>query len=206
MSRDRRRYGVEALEPRENPSTLNPLSAAWGPTLAQPTVQASEVHAAAARGHVSVRETVPRLFNAKLTGRAEVPPSPSRASGSAILLVDKAGTEIRYALDISTVNNIVSARLYLGTPGTTGPAVALLYQPKAPLMGGNHGRLAHGTLTAASLTGPLQGSTINDLAARIRAGTVYLSITTDDGVPPVEGTPGDLPGGEIRGQVLAVKG
>ena len=196
MRRFPTRPAVEALETRETPSTLSPLSAVHG---------LPRVHAAAARGHVSVRETVPRLFNAQLSGRAEVPASPSRATGSAILLVDKAGAAIRYAIDITKVNNIASIQLFLGAAGTNGPAVATLYRPSALGQAPNHGRLPRGLLTAGSLVGPLQGASIADLAAQIRAGNVYMSIATDDGVPPVESTPGDLPTGEIRGQLRSVK-
>jgi hypothetical protein len=66
------------------------------------------------------------------------------------------------------------------------------------------GVLAEGSITSASLVGPLAGMDFSVLVAAIRAGGIYVNVHTNDGVAPANTGPGDFPGGEIRGQVRAV--
>jgi hypothetical protein len=42
---------------------------------------------------------------------------------------------------------------------------------------------------------------MSDLLAAIAAGDAYVNVHTNDGIPPTGTGPGDLPGGEVRGQV-----
>jgi 5-enolpyruvylshikimate-3-phosphate synthase len=65
------------------------------------------------------------------------------------------------------------------------------------------GVLAEGTFTAANFVGPLKGHPMSELLAAMRTGGAYVNVHTNDGVAPVTNTPGDLPGGEIRGQLQA---
>jgi hypothetical protein len=61
--------------------------------------------------------------------------------------------------------------------------------------------VAAGTITAANLTGPLAGQPLSALVDAIEAGNTYVNAHTNDGVAPVTGEPGDIPGGEVRGQI-----
>ena len=61
--------------------------------------------------------------------------------------------------------------------------------------------LAQGTITADDLIGPLTGQTLTALVDAIRAGNTYVNVHTDDGAAPAGTGPGDLPAGEIRGQI-----
>jgi hypothetical protein len=48
--------------------------------------------------------------------------------------------------------------------------------------------------------GPLAGHTLQDLINSINAGTVYANVHTGDGTKTPG--PGNLPGGEVRAQVV----
>ena len=60
--------------------------------------------------------------------------------------------------------------------------------------------IATGTITAADLVGPLAGQSLSELVEAIEAGDAYVNVHTNDG-GPVTDEPGDIPGGEIRGQI-----
>jgi len=81
--------------------------------------------------------------------------------------------------------------------------VAFLYGPAAPGGGRSDGVLAEGTITAANLVGPLAGHPLSDLIAAMEAGNAYVNVHTNDGVAPPNTGPGDIPGGEVRGQIRA---
>jgi hypothetical protein len=61
--------------------------------------------------------------------------------------------------------------------------------------------LAEGTITEADLINELADMTIADLVAAIKAGNTYVNVHTNDGVGAINTGPGDVPGGEVRGQI-----
>ncbi len=132
-------------------------------------------------------------FVAHLTGDEEVPPVASLAQGQAIFQLSKDGTEIEYRIIGANIENVLMAHIHLAPPGVNGPIVAWLY-PSAPpavlIPGKFNGVLAEGTITAASLVGPLAGHPLSDLVAAIEAGNTYANIHTVQ-----------HPGGKIRGQI-----
>ncbi len=145
-------------------------------------------------------------FNTHLTGDEEVPPNASKGQGQARFQLNEAGTELSYQLIVANIENVIMAHIHLGARGVNGPVVVWLYPgtspPAAPAGGGRiQGRIASGTITAANLTGPLAGQPLSALIAAMRAGNTYVNVHTNDGVPPSGTGPGDLPGGEIRGQI-----
>ena len=79
-----------------------------------------------------------------------------------------------------------------------GPVVVLLFSGP-PGTGTANGVIAEGTVTAANLTGPLAGQPFSALVEALNSGNAYVNVHTNDGVPPTGTGPGDLPGGEIRG-------
>lgn len=137
-----------------------------------------------------------------LTGLEEVPPNATRALGSSLLVALSGENSLVFVLSVARIDNVVQAHIHVGPKGTNGPVVAFLYGPVSPGGGRMNGLLSNGTLTSANLIGPLAGQTISDLLDEIRAGNAYVNVHTDDGVAPPNTGPGDLPGGEVRGQVV----
>ena len=82
-----------------------------------------------------------------------------------------------------------------------GDITVFLFGPAAAGGGRSDGVLAHGTITAANLIGPLAGHPFSDLIAAMKAGGTYVNVHTNDGVDGINTGPGDFPGGEIRGQI-----
>jgi hypothetical protein len=138
---------------------------------------------------------------ATLSGSEEVPARPTRARGSATFKLSDDGTTMSYRLIVANIENVVASHIHLGSVGENGPVVAFLFGPAAPGGGKTSGVIATGTITAADLVGPLAGQPLSALVDFIESGDAYVNVHTNDGVAPVLNEPGDLPGGEIRGQI-----
>ena len=137
---------------------------------------------AAASGHG-------RNFTAHLSGAEEVPAVETRATGQAVLSVDRDGSALHYRLIVANIEDVAQAHIHLAPDGQNGPVVAFLYGP-ALIPGRTAGVLATGTITAADLIGPLSGASLDDLLDAIRAGNAYVNVHTMEN-----------PGGEVRGQI-----
>jgi hypothetical protein len=145
-------------------------------------------------------------FGAHLKGQHEVPANQSRAQGQATFQLSDDGTELHYKLNVANIENVFQAHIHMAPEGVNGQIVAWLYPSTAnapgPLGGGRiQGRIAEGTITAANLMGPLAGQPLSALVAAIESGNAYVNVHTDDGIAPTNTGPGDLRGGEIRGQL-----
>jgi hypothetical protein len=129
------------------------------------------------------------IYTAPLSGKDEIPPVSTPASGTLTLTVAENGASVKYVLRVATITNLTVARLHEGKAGANGPTIITLYggPPKA---GKFSGVLAQGTFTAADLQGPLQGKKVADIVALIKGGRVYLNVGTTAHI-----------NGEIRGQV-----
>ena len=138
---------------------------------------------------------------APLSGGEEVPANATKARGSATFDLSDDGTTITYRLIASNIDNAFMAHIHVAPAGTNGPIVAFLFGPVAPGGGRTNGVLATGTITAANLIGPLAGQPLSALLDAMRAGNTYVNVHTNDGVAPPNTGPGDIPGGEIRGQI-----
>lgn len=141
------------------------------------------------------------VYSTPLNAASEVPPNESLARGTAMFKVSDDGTEIQYRLLVANIENVVAAHIHLAPAETNGPVVAFLFGPAAPGGGSFSGVIATGTITAANLIGPLTGQPLSALIDAIEAGNAYVNVHTNDGDPTTPGGPGDLPGGEIRGQL-----
>ncbi len=132
-------------------------------------------------------------FRAHLKGDAEVPPRTTQAQGQAIFHLSKDGTELSYKIIASNIENILQGHIHLAPEGANGSVIAWLY-PSAPpaqlIPGRSNGVLAEGTITAASLVGPLAGQPLSALIDAMRAGGTYANVHTSQ-----------FTGGEIRGQI-----
>lgn len=149
----------------------------------------------------AVAQSTPTNFVAHLDGSQEVPTRDTPGVGQAIFQLNAAGTELRYRLIASNIENVTASHIHLGVAGVNGPVVAFLFGNAAPGGGRTDGVLATGTITSASLVGPLAGMSLSVLLAAMADGGTYVNVHTNDGVGATNTGPGDFPGGEIRGQI-----
>jgi CHRD domain len=131
-------------------------------------------------------------FIAILSGDDEVPANASRARGIAIFSLSDDGSTLNYKLIVANLNNPVAAHIHTGVEGVNGPVVQGLFSG-TPGSGGFSGILAEGSFAATA-----------ELLEAMENGGTYVNVHTNDGVAPPNTGPGDLPGGEIRGQVFPV--
>ena len=127
-------------------------------------------------------------FNSKLTGQSEVPPKTTEATGTAFFFYH--GKSMHYEVDVTNINNVISAHIHQGKIGINGPVVVVLFNSESKPLGMVHGPLAQGNFTAADLKGPLAGKQLFDLVNMIKNGDAYVNVHTTQN-----------PEGEIRGQL-----
>ena len=145
---------------------------------------------------------VQATYWAPLKSSNEVPPNSSEALGQAVFRLNAAGTELTYDLVSQKISNIVQAHIHIGPQGANGPIVQFL-SGVVPSGGGPQvdDVVAKGTIDGTGFINTLAGRPFSDLIAAIEAGNAYVNVHTNDGVAPVTNQPGDIPGGEIRGQL-----
>jgi len=164
-----------------------------------PTEQSRPTALVAARSATSAVD--PLNFVAHLTGASEVPSHETPGVGEVKFQLSPDGTQLEYRLISSNIHNVIASHIHLAPAGINGPITVFLFGTVPPGGGRTDGVLAHGTITAANLIGPLAGHPFSDLIAAMQAETAYVNVHTNDGVAPTNTGPGDFPGGEIRGQV-----
>ena len=140
----------------------------------------------------------------KLRGKNETPPNASRAKGEATLVLSHDGNSMSYVLTVSNIDNVFMAHIHMAPKGVAGPIVQWLYPgvtpPPGPCGAGPfHGLLAKGSFTSATFAGPLKGKAMADLVNAIKAGNAYVNVHTCK--TGAAAGPGNLPAGEIRGQI-----
>ena len=145
---------------------------------------------------------VQATYWAPLRSSSEVPPNNSEALGQATFRLNAAGTALSYDLVSQKISNIVQAHIHIAPEGVNGPIVQFLFGV-VPSGGGPQvdDVVARGTIDGSGFTNTLQGRPFSDLIAAIEAGNAYVNVHTNDGVAPNTNQPGDIPGGEIRGQI-----
>src|SRR5919202_1671951 len=141
-------------------------------------------------------------YTAQLSGGEEVPPRTTPASGQATFQVSADGMSLTYTVTVSNISNVTQGHIHIAPKGQNGDIVLPLVPPMPPGGGPKGGVVGQGTATAAQLTGPLQGKTLPDLVAQLDAGTAYVNLHTASGASPAAQVAGDLPAGEIRGQLV----
>ncbi|MFO7537398.1 MAG: CHRD domain-containing protein [Chloroflexota bacterium] len=122
------------------------------------------------------------VFQAALNGAEEVPPVHTRASGKALMALDRNAETLYYRLLVQNIDDITMAHIHLAPSGVNGPVVYWLYDPSGQQAPG-------GDFDAAN---PVAGSislTYDDLFDLMR-GDWYVNIHTTG-----------YPAGEIRGQI-----
>jgi len=141
-------------------------------------------------------------YTAPLSSGEEVPPRTSPASGQATFQVSADGQSLTYSVTVQNIANVTGGHIHLGAKGANGDIVLPLLPTVPPAGGPKSGVVGQGTATAAQLVGPLQGRPLADLVAQLDAGNAYVNIHTGTGVTPATLQPGDIPPGELRGQIV----
>lgn len=147
-------------------------------------------------------------------------PADSTAQGQAIFQIARNGDSFDYKLIVSNIENVVQAHIHCAPAGVNGPIVVWLYPSKTATgaltgpTGRHDGVLIQDTIAPANVRTftastqnnaacplPTPGApTFEDVLAKIRSGSAYVNVHTNDGVAPANTGPGDFPGGEVRGQ------
>ena len=126
-------------------------------------------------------------FNAKLSGKEEVPPNESPSTGFAWVKItdDKIG----YEVNVTDMDKVNAAHIHLAEAGKNGPVVLTLFQggPTEQV----NGTVGEANVTASNLEGPMKGKDVTDLVTAMKNGTTYVNVHTTD-----------FPEGEIRGQLM----
>jgi hypothetical protein len=143
-------------------------------------------------------------FRARLTGYEEVPAVSTVASGTFRAAIGP-GPTIDYELTYSDIQNAFAAHIHFGQAAVNGGVSAFLCgggdKDPCPPTGGS----VTGTIDAADVIGPsgqgIAPGEIGELIAAMQAGVTYANVHTSDNNPTTGPGPGDLAGGEIRGQI-----
>jgi hypothetical protein len=139
-------------------------------------------------------------FSATLSGAEEVPAVPTTATGTATFTLN--GAQLDYTVNVVNLQNAAVAHIHIAPVGVNGPVRLNLCGTGAPLPACVSGT---GVLVQAS-NGTTVGTppiTFDDLLEAMRTGNAYVNVHTDDGQPGDNTGPGDMIGGEIRGQIEA---
>ena len=132
-----------------------------------------------------------QFFDAKLTGKDEVPPKDTKASGVAEFTVTGANS-MSYKVTVNNMEKVTAAHIHQGKVGENGPVVVTLFKTDSPSATTN-GDLSQGTVSSDKFEGPLAGKPLSDLINMINNGEAYVNVHTQAN-----------PKGEIRGQLSSM--
>src|SRR5215211_5532725 len=128
-------------------------------------------------------------FVAKLKGNEEVPPSNSKATGTAEFTASGKDS-IDYKVSATNIQNVTEGHIHIGKKGENGPIVFTLFRANAPV-----NQLSENeTITSSEFVGQLKDKPLSDLITVMNNGSAYANIHTQQN-----------PNGEIRGQIMAAK-
>jgi hypothetical protein len=121
-----------------------------------------------------------QTFTAKLSGKDEVPPVNTQATGTAQFQLSSDGKEINYDLTTTNLNGFMMAHIHQGKSGENGQPIT------TPL------QMGKGKIASSDLQGPLAGKQILDLVDLMKNGGAYVNVHTQQNQ-----------NGEIRGQIMS---
>ena len=131
-------------------------------------------------------------FSASLSGKEEVPPTESSATGWAKFLTDVNGTQLSYWVNMTGLNEITGTHIHNGSAGQNGDIVVTLSQQESTKDGDNATLSLKGNITKDNLEGPLKGKELSELMSLMSDGNVYVNVHTDE-----------FKNGAIRGQIAS---
>jgi hypothetical protein len=121
-----------------------------------------------------------QTFTAKLSGKDEVPPVNTQATGTAQFQLSSDGKELNYDLSTTNLQGFMMAHIHQGKSGENGQPIT------TPL------QMGKGKITSSDLRGPLSGKQISDLVNIMKNGGAYVNVHTNQNQ-----------NGEIRGQIMS---
>jgi hypothetical protein len=121
-----------------------------------------------------------QTFTAKLSGKDEVPPVNTQATGTAQLQLSSDGKELNYDLSTTNLQGFMMAHIHQGKSGENGQPIT------TPL------QMGKGKITSSDLQGSLAGKQISDLVDLMKNGGAYVNVHTNQNQ-----------NGEIRGQIIS---
>jgi hypothetical protein len=138
-------------------------------------------------------------FTATLNGAKERPtPNASTATGTAE--ITRIGPTLHFRIDVAGLSNASAAHIHApaDTANSTGVRVNLCGTAATPVCAG--GASYTGVLIAGTASNVV-GISFESLLVLLRNGNAYVNVHTSDAALAGNNTPGDLPAGEIRGQI-----
>jgi CHRD domain-containing protein len=132
----------------------------------------------------------PNCFDAKLTGKDEVPSKDTKATGFVELNANNGNNSMSYKINVTNIEKATSVHLHEGKVGENGPSMVILYNTGFPSAITN-GVLSSGNITSANLENQSPVTNFKDLMNLMNNGEVYIHVHTEAN-----------PTGEIRGQLL----
>jgi CHRD domain len=143
-------------------------------------------------GAIAIADEAPNC-RANLSGAGMMPPVSTPAHGEVLFWISQDGQSVRYRLSVADIQNLTFAHLHSGRADAPGPVVAWLYPEGPPpklISGMFTGVVAERSLQIGDLLGPLQGRSVGDLIAALKAGNTYVNVHSNR-----------YSAGEIGGQV-----
>jgi CHRD domain-containing protein len=137
-------------------------------------------------------------FRATLSGANERPTARTTTATGVADLTFRNDT-LFWVVNMTNLTNASAAHIHIGDANTAGGVII----PIATTPVSNTRIEGFITRAAYPATAP-QGVTFDNLLERMRAGTVYVNVHTNDNVAPIDTGQGDFPNGEIRGQINPV--
>ncbi len=128
------------------------------------------------------------IFQATLNGANEIPALPTATTATGEVTITVMGNLLAWHVEVTNLQNVNIGHIHYGPVDSAGGVMVNL----SPTPGDY---TAKTTIAQGSLV-------VNDtVLVHMRAGKAYVQIHTSDPSLPGNNTPGDYPGGEIRGQV-----
>jgi len=118
-------------------------------------------------------------FSATLSGKDEVPPTESNATGWAKFQSNDNGTEMSYWLNITGLKKITGAHIHNGSAEQNGDIVVALAKEKSAKDADNPTISLKGNITKDDLQGPLEGKEVSELVSLMTDGNAYVNAHTD---------------------------
>jgi hypothetical protein len=131
-----------------------------------------------------------KCFNAKLTGKDEVPSKNTRATGFVELIANNGNNGMSYKINVTNIEKAKSVHMHEGKVGENGIGMMILYKTDFPSAITN-GVLSSGNITSGNLENQSPVTNLKDLINLMNNGEVYVHVHTEAN-----------PAGEIRGQLL----
>ena len=131
-------------------------------------------------------------FSASLSGKNEVPPTESNATGWAKFQTHENGTQISYWVNLS-LSELTFIHIHNGSAGQNGDIVATLSGQESAEDSGSSTISLKGNMTKDDLRGPLEGKALGELVGLMRDGNAYVNVDTGD----------EFEKNEIRGQIVS---